>query len=124
MDKSSRPYNLEQRTFTFASDVRTFVHALPKAFILTQDIKQLLRSSGSVCANYAEATEALSKKDFCHRLRICRKESKESIVWLRLLCLPANQELEERRKQLIDESRQLVHIFRASIETASKSTHT
>lgn len=46
--------------------------------------KQLIRSSGSQAANYIEANEALSRKDFAHRIRICRKEAKESSLWLRL----------------------------------------
>ena len=71
-------YDLEDRTFTFAKNVRTFVKKLRKTIANVEDSKQLIKSSGSVGANYIEANEALSKKDFVMRIKICRKEAKES----------------------------------------------
>ena len=63
--QNSKPkYDLEQRTFQFAKDVRLFVKALPKTTANFEDIKQLVRASGSVGANYNEANESLGKKDF------------------------------------------------------------
>ena len=59
-----RPYDLEQRTELFAREVRTFVQALPRSIANTEDAKQLVRSSGSVGANYIEANESLGRKDF------------------------------------------------------------
>jgi four helix bundle protein len=73
---NSPPYNLEERTFIFARDVRKFVKTLPNSTANFEDSKQLIRASGSVGANYREANEALSKKDFSLRIKISRIESK------------------------------------------------
>jgi four helix bundle protein len=73
-----KPYDLEERTFQFAQQVRAFVKLLPRTVCNIEDVKQVVRSSGSVGANYIEANEALGKKDFLMRLRISRKEAKES----------------------------------------------
>jgi len=78
-------YDLEERTLQFAKAVRLLVKTLPKTIANIEDGKQLVRSSGSVGANYREANEALSKKDFVMRIKICRKEAKESEYWLRLI---------------------------------------
>ena len=85
--KGAKPvYDLEERTFQFAKKVRLFVKTLPKTIANIEDSKQLIKASGSVGANYREANEALSKKDFLMRIRISRKEAKESAYWLRLIC--------------------------------------
>ena len=62
--RNSKPYDLEERTFQFAKDVRNFVKTLPKNVANIDDTKQLVRASGSVGANYIEANESLGKKDF------------------------------------------------------------
>ena len=81
--QNSKPiYDLEERTFQFAKDVRRFVKTLPKTIANIGDTIQLVKSSGPVGANYREANEALSKKDFAIRIKISRKESKESEYWL------------------------------------------
>ena len=71
-------YDLEPRTFAFAKDCRFLMKRLPKTIETIEDGKQLIRSSGSVGANYIEANESLSKKDFYYRIKICRKEAKAS----------------------------------------------
>jgi four helix bundle protein len=76
--ENSKQYDLEERTFKFAQRVRAFVKKLDKTIANIEDGKQLVRASGSVGANYIEANEALSKKDFVMRIKICRKEAKES----------------------------------------------
>ena len=76
--------------------------------------KQLIRSSSSVGANYIEANEALSKKDFLMRIKICKKESKESRYWLRLLTCPDG--LTQKRDELWEEATELMKIFGAIIE--------
>ena len=82
---SNRPKNdLEERTARFAKNVRAFVRKLPKSVIYIEDGRQVVRSSGSVGANYIEANESLSKKDFVMRAKICRKEAKESRYWLQM----------------------------------------
>ncbi len=84
-DGSSKPRDLEARTRQFAKDVRAFVTTLPRTVCNAQDVKQVARSSGSVAANYIEANEAVSRKDFLLRIKYCRKEAKESHLWLDLL---------------------------------------
>lgn len=80
-----RQFDLEERTFQFARAVKYFVKSLSRSLTHIEYGRQLVRSSGSVAANYIEASEALSKKDFLMRIKICRKEAKESILWLRLV---------------------------------------
>jgi four helix bundle protein len=116
--ENSKQYDLEDRTLEFARRVRAFVKKLSKTISNNEDTKQLVRASGSVGANYIEANEALSKKDFLMRIKICRKEVKESRYWLRLLDINDNNELEQERKTLISEATELTHIF-GSIVTKS-----
>jgi four helix bundle protein len=108
-------YDLEERTFEFARSVRIFVKRLPRTISNFEDIKQVVRSSDSVGANYIEANEALSRKDFLMRGKISRKESKESRYWLRLLDTGADAVVEQQRQKLIQESIELMKIFGAII---------
>src|SRR2546428_12292815 len=85
MGDDAKPRDLEDRTFEFAQSVRAFVKQLPRTVSNTEDVRQLVRASGSVAANWIEADEALSKKDFLMRVKICRKESKESRLLWRLV---------------------------------------
>ncbi len=101
----------------FAKAVREFVHGFPKDFAAYDDIKQLVRSSGSVGANYIEANNALSKKDFMMRVKICKKEAKESAYWLELL-ETSNESLEQRQAALKKESEELVYIFAAMLRNS------
>ena len=84
-NNKTKKYDLEDRTLEFAKSVREFVRRIKNDLVNKEDIKQLVRSSGSIGANYIEANEALSKKDFLMRIKICRKEAKESVYWLRLV---------------------------------------
>ena len=106
-----RKYDLEARTFEFARRVRAFVKFLPRTLANVEDARQLIRSSGSVGANYIEANEALSKKDFRMRIKICRKEAKESRYWLRLLDVGTEPSVSHERDALVQESTELMHIF-------------
>ena len=117
--QNSKQYDLEERTLEFAKRVRAFVKKLKVTVANAEDGKQLIRASGSVGANYIEANEALSKKDFVMRIKICRKEAKESKYWLRLLDTSGNKELENERQELENEASELTHIF-GSIVTKSK----
>ena len=83
--KRTKQYDLEDRTKSFTKAVRRFVRKLPKTTANEEDSRQIIRSSGSVGENYIEANEALSKKDFSMRIKICRKEAKESAYWLDVL---------------------------------------
>ena len=104
-------YDLEDRTLAFAHDVRDFVKELKRTIANIEDGQQLIKASGSVGANYIEANEALSKKDFLMRIRICRKESKEGRYWLRLVDTGDDQKQETRRQELIQEVTELMSIF-------------
>ena len=105
---------LEERTYVFAKDVRLFCRNLTWDIINLEDIKQLVRSSGSVGANYIEANENLGPADLRMRIKISRKEAKESVRWLRLLYIePPKDKLEEERARLINEAEQLRKIFSA-----------
>ena len=106
-------YELEERTFQFAKKVREFIRKIPKDIANIEDSKQVVRSSGSVGANYIEANEALSKKDFQYRIKICRKEAKESMYWLKLISVLSMQNLEKEKFELIKESEELKKIFSA-----------
>ncbi|EKD46493.1 MAG: hypothetical protein ACD_67C00215G0004 [uncultured bacterium] len=112
--QKTKQYDLEDRTFLFAKEVRVFVKELPKTISNIEDGKQVVRSSGSVGANYIEANESLSKKDFLMRVKISRKEVKESRYWLRLIDLN-NKEQEIKRDALIKEASELMNIFGAII---------
>ena len=109
-------YDLEERTEQFARDIRKFVKTLPRTISNIRDVDQLVRSSGSQAANYIEANESLSKKDFLHRMKICRKEAKESRLWLRLINTGNNQPIDKQRDLLIQEAEELLKIFGTIIE--------
>jgi len=111
-----RHYDLEDRTYEFARRVRAFVKRLPRTICNTEDVKQVVRSSGSVGANHLEANEALSKKDFRMRIRISRRESKETRYWLRLLDTHDDVALNAERDKLVQESTELMRIFGAILQ--------
>ncbi|NWF91301.1 MAG: four helix bundle protein [Syntrophaceae bacterium] len=106
-----RTYDLEERTLNFAKKVRAFIKTLSKTVANIEDGKQLIRASGSIGSNYIEANEALSKKDFIMRIKICRKEAKESRYWLRLIDTCDEQVQENERKVLENEASELMNIF-------------
>lgn len=110
-----RRFDLEERTFAFAEQVRTFVRGLPRTLANIEDAKQLIRASASVGANYIEANEALSRKDFAMRIKICRKEAKESAFFLRLLHTDNTAD----RQRLLQEATELTHIFGAIVTKVS-----
>lgn len=107
-------YNLEQRTLIFAKNVIIICKRLPNTVVIKELSRQLIRSAGSVGANYREANDALGRKDFIHKLRIARKEAKETIYWLELL-LEANPRTSLEVKELLNESTELKNILSAII---------
>jgi len=115
MEDSPRRRDLEERTFRFAESVRAFVKQLPRSISNTEDVRQLVRASGSVAANWIEADEALSKKDFLMRAKICRKEAKESRLFLRLLDVGLTKAVFATRDKLANEARELTLIFSSII---------
>ncbi len=110
MDNLEFSKRLEKRFAFFADNVYAICRKLDKNIENREIVKQLVRSSGSVGANYIEANESLSRKDFFHRIRICRKEAKESRFWLeRLFGLNANYG--EEISLLIKETTEFVLLF-------------
>ena len=115
--RNSKPvYDLEERTFQFAKAVRFFVKTLPKTTANIEDGKQLIKASGSVGGNYIEANESLSKKDFSMRIKISRKEAKESAYWLRLIHETNSLENADDAQSLIQEANELKKIFSSILE--------
>ena len=110
-NETRAPFKLEERTLLFAKNIRTFVKKIPKNIANFEDSRQLVRSSGSVGANYIEANECLGKKDFAMRVRISRKEAKESRFWLDLIDIGNSKELETERRQLVNETTEFIKIF-------------
>ena len=115
MEDGAKPRDLKDRTFEFAQLVRTFVKQLPRTVSNIEDVQQLVRASGSVAANWIEADEALSKKDFLMRVKICRKESKESRLFLRLVDADLAKSNVVARETLATEARELTLIFSSII---------
>ena len=112
--ENKKIYDLEERTYLFAKNCRFLIISLPKTISNTLDGRQLIRSSGSIAANYIEANERLGDKDFLFRLKIARKEAKESVLWLRLL-RDLNPSLEDNLIKLLNEAEELRKILSAII---------
>jgi len=110
-------YNLEIRSKQFARSIRNWINNLPKSITTIEDCKQLTRSSGSIGANYIEANESLSKKDFQMRVKIAKKEAKESIYWIDLL-EQKNDTLEKERLKLLQECHELMNILGAILRNS------
>jgi len=111
--ENSRLYDLEDRTALFAKQSRALVKKLQRTIGNLEDAKQFIRASGSVGANYIEANDAIGKKDFVMKVKICRREAKESGYWLGLLDVDSN--LEPERQRLVVEAKELMKIFGAIV---------
>ena len=113
-----KQFDLEERTFQFAKKIALYVKQLPRTMSNQEYGRQVVDSSGSVGANYIEANEALSKKDFVMRIKICRKEAKESAYWLRLIIETNEGRYGREGKELFNEAIELKKIL-SSILTKS-----
>lgn len=113
-------FDLEDRTFKFAEKCYLLCKKYRHKFISNEYCEQLIRSSASVGSNYREANEALSKKDFIYRIKICRKESKESGYWLGLMI---KTEKIDEAGLLLEESIELKKIFSSIVEKSKRSTN-
>lgn len=111
--ESGNKYDLEERTAIYAEGVRDFCLMLPKNQPNFEYIPQLIRSVSSPAANYIEANESLGDKDFKMKIRTCRREAKESALWLRLVITNGSDELEKCRAALRQEAKEFVLIFTA-----------
>jgi len=122
MKSSQKPYDLEERTYLFACNVRDLCFKIAKNEVNRIYITQLVRSSSSPGANYIEANESLGEKDFLMKIRICRKESKETEYWLKLIKIDNCEALNKEKDSLINESKELVKIFSAIIKSRTNKT--
>lgn len=113
IDQTSKKFDLEERTLVFAKNIIHLCQKLPPNIVNSKLIDQVIRSSGSVGANYREANDALGKKDFSFRLRISRKEIKETQYWLELIS-EANSSISV--EELINESIEIRNILSAIIK--------
>src|SRR3989338_8970942 len=111
-NQNNKKYDLEDRTLEFGKKIIHLAKDLPKNTINFNLCDQIVRSRSSMGANYREANETETKKDFCFRIRICRKEGKETIYWLNLI-EEANPELKNKIAPLLQETTELVKIFAA-----------
>ena len=117
-NENSKPYDLEERTFQFAKVSRAFVKQLPRTISNVEDVKQFIRASGSIGANYIEANEAIGKKDFVMKIKICRREAKESRYWLRLI--DTDGKFEAMQAELLSEAEELMKIFGAIVRKSEE----
>jgi four helix bundle protein len=116
--KEAKPFDLKERSPLFAQNVRALLKMLPRTIGNVEDGRQLVRASGSVGANYIEANDALSKKDFLLRAKVRRREARESRFFLRLLDVRERAEAERCRQALVAEVGELMSILSAMIRNA------
>ncbi|MBI3398550.1 MAG: four helix bundle protein [Deltaproteobacteria bacterium] len=114
-------YDLEDRTARFGENIIEFTKKMPKNPITIPLISQLVKAGTSVGANYCEADCAESKKDFEHKLGICKKESKESKHWLRMISV-AVPELKDAAIILWREANELNLIFSSIVNKSRQKT--
>ncbi len=117
--QNAKQYDLEERTFQFSKSVALYVKQLPRSISNLEYSRQVVDSSGSVGANYIEANEGLSKKDFVHRIRISRKEAKETKYWL-LLIPEICSEIQNSVDPLLIEAKELILIFSKIINSCTE----
>ena len=110
-----KKYDLEERTLRFSKNCIDLCNTFTKNIVNTQLISQLIRAACSVGANYREANDTTTKKDFYHRIGICRREAKESKYWLELI-MHANQKFSAKVEPLVDEALQLARIFSSIVQ--------
>jgi len=105
--------DLEERSLNFSLAVRDFCYCCKKVIINAEYIRHLVRSAGSVGENYIEANDGLGNKDKKMKIKISKKEAKESAYWLKHITTNTEELLEQKRMELIDEANQLTLIFAA-----------
>ena len=118
---SERPnFDLEERTAVFGESVLSFAKSIPRNVVTRPLINQFVRSGTSVGANYCEADDAVSKKDFRHRISICKKEARETKHWLRMIA-SAEPQLKSEARTLWTEAKELHLIFAAIMRTRERT---
>ena len=116
-DKENVKYNLEERTAKFGENVINFVNKIPKMATTFPLISQIVRSGTSIGANYCEADDAESKKDFIHKIGICKKEARETMHWFRMIAT-ATPEIKAETRTLWQEAKELNLIFNAIVRSS------
>ena len=115
----NKPYDLEKRTLKYSKGIIRLCRKLPKDVVNIRLIGQLIDASGSVGANYCEADDASTKKEFFYKIGTCRKESKESKYWLQMV-ITAVSSLKNEARILLTEAQELNLIFSAIINRRKK----
>jgi len=115
-----RKFDLEERTQKFGEEIIEFAKEIPKTVVTIPLIGQLVRAGTSVGSNYCEADCAETRKDFEHKLGICKKESKESKHWLRMIA-KAVPEKNEKARGLWQEANELNLIFTSIVKKSRKN---
>ncbi len=115
-------YDLEERTAKFGEAIIVFAKKVPENSVTRPLVSQLIGSGTSIGANYCEADDAESRKDFIHKIGICKKEARETKHWLRMIAL-AVPELKEEARKLWLEARELHLIFNAITHSTRKNNH-
>lgn len=113
-------YDLEERTAKFGEEVIKFAKKIPVNWVTKPLIPQLVSAGTSVGANYCEADDAESRKDFKHKIGICKKEARETKHWLRMIVV-AVPELKEEARKLWTEAKELNLIFNAIVHSTKKN---
>ncbi|MEK7565212.1 MAG: four helix bundle protein [Patescibacteria group bacterium] len=116
---SNKIYDLEERTAKFGEEIIMFANFLPKNDITKPILGQLIRAGTSIGANYCEADDAESRKDFKHKIGIAKKEARETKHWLRMISI-ANPPSTEKARQLWQEAKELHLIFNAIVNSTKK----
>lgn len=119
-NNSKFKYDLEERTAIFGERVIKFTQGLPRTVVTLPIISQLIRSATSIGANYCEANDAESRQDFKHKLGICRKESRETMHWFRML-VAAVPDCAVGARILWQEAKECNLIFSAAIRSTKDS---
>jgi four helix bundle protein len=117
--KARPPFDLEEQTARFGEAILRFAKTLPLTAVTTAAVRQLTRSGTSVGANYCEADDAGSKREFRHRISICRRESRETKYWLRMIATAA-PEAKAAARPLWQEAKELHLIFGAIFRKAGQ----
>src|SRR3989338_3050831 len=119
-DKIKKKFDLEERTAKFGEDIIRIAKKIPENSVTKPLIIQLVKAGTSVGANYCEADDAESRKDFNHKIGICKKEAREAKYWLRMIVI-AVPELKEEARRLWQEAKELNLIFNAIIRSSKNN---
>ena len=117
--KNNKQYDLEERTAKFGESVIEFTKGISRNPISNPLISQLVRAGTSVGANYCEANNAQTKKEFIHKIGICKKEAKETQHWLRMIS-KADEHVKEKAKLIWKETQELILIFSTILSSCRK----